>query len=332
MTNDNWKVRLAKVLMLVFSMVLSLVIVDVGLRYFIPNLTVSGASSLDWMASLPEERYTLDPEFGFRPVLGGRFYGAQGARENDYDLVKTPGRSRLLFIGDSVTQRGEILRALRELYGEEQFEYWNAGVDSFNTVQEVNYYRSFNRPIEPEHVILTFHLNDFETTPVSFMADGDLMVFAPKTRLENISAYWYQHSALYRTFISLKIYSDGGARGRESIVREVRASLLELKTMTAADNCGLTVLVFPYMQPLEEWRDDERGHYADILTILADLEIRHFDLWPTTDLALRAGVQVAESPGDSWHPSADVADLFASFLYEAELLPMSKSKSEPVTH
>jgi hypothetical protein len=43
-----------------------------------------------------------------------------------------------------------------------------AGVESFNTVQEVAYDRSFNRFIRLDHVILTFHLNDFETTPVAF--------------------------------------------------------------------------------------------------------------------------------------------------------------------
>jgi len=62
-------------------------------------------------------------------------------------------------------------------------------------VQEVAYYRQFNRPIHPDHVILTFHLNDFETTPVAFReADGTVVVFAPNWPVRRLHPWLFQHS------------------------------------------------------------------------------------------------------------------------------------------
>src|SRR5262249_23296537 len=95
--------------------------------------------------------FVIDPTFGFRPVLGEGPYTRFGTLANDYAAAKPPGVQRLLFIGDSVTHRGLIVDALRAEYGAQQYEYWNAGVEAFNTVQEVEYYRRFNRPIHPDH-------------------------------------------------------------------------------------------------------------------------------------------------------------------------------------
>ncbi len=50
---------------------------------------------------------------------------------------------RVLFLGDSVTARGGIIAELASLYGNEQFEYWNAGVESYDTCQEVRYFERY---------------------------------------------------------------------------------------------------------------------------------------------------------------------------------------------
>jgi hypothetical protein len=57
----------------------------------------------------------------------------------------------------------------------EQYEYWNAGVEGYSTWQELAYFRRTLEPIHADHVVLTFHLNDFLSTPVSFRS-GDEVV------------------------------------------------------------------------------------------------------------------------------------------------------------
>ena len=227
--------------------------------------------------------------------------------------AKTAGVSRLLFIGDSVTHRGHIIAALRAAYGSQQYEYWNAGVESFNTVQEVEYYRRFNRLIHPDHVILTFHLNDFETTPVAFRdTDGALVVFAPNWPVRRLNQWLFQYSYTYRYWLGLVTPKK---TARAEIISEVRASLADLERVVTVDGAQLTVLVLPILQPVSDWKPEYREYRHLILGLLESLQIRYFDLLEPLHKALTDGVIVAET-GDNlfWHPSREVALYFSNYL------------------
>jgi len=189
----------------------------------------------------------FDSELGYRPRLGGETYSEQGVLRNDYDDAKRPGVERILFIGDSVTRRGSIVRALRELYGEQAYEYWNGGVESFNTIQEVRYYLRYNRSIQPDHVVLTFHNNDFETTPAVFEHEGRLVVYEPTRRLSEVNPWLLRHSRSYQTWLARP---TRGGHGR--IVEETAASLVELKRVLDSDSVRFTVLLLPLLAPVEE--------------------------------------------------------------------------------
>src|SRR5262245_12399963 len=86
--------------------------------------------------------FQTDEALGYRPVPGGAGYGTHGARLNDYALEKPAGKRRLLFIGDSVTERHKIIDALHRELGDD-YEYWNAGVVGYSTAQELAYYRDY---------------------------------------------------------------------------------------------------------------------------------------------------------------------------------------------
>jgi hypothetical protein len=80
----------------------------------------------------------------------------------------------------------------------QRLEYWNAGVESFNTVQEVALYRGYNTAIETDHVVLTFHMNDLETTPVAFLDEaGRLVVYALHQPATRVNAWLFEMSYLY---------------------------------------------------------------------------------------------------------------------------------------
>jgi hypothetical protein len=296
--------------------------VEVFHRFKAPYRTFGGAHELtQFRQGGPNRRSTfvIDPNFGFRPVLGDGPYTRFGTLANDYAVAKPPGVSRLLFIGDSVTHRGHIIDALRAEYGSQQYEYWNAGVESFNTVQEVEYYRQFNRPIHPDHVILTFHLNDFETTPVAFRnADGTLVVFAPNWPVRRLNPWLFQHSYTYRYWLGLLTPRKAA---RSEIIAEVRASLVDLERLVAVDGSRLTVLVLPILQPVSDWKPEDREYRHLILGILESLRLRYFDLLEPLNEALADGAVVAET-GDNlfWHPSPEAASYFAKYLRKRHLL------------
>ena len=127
-------------LLITFSLTIAIVVAEVALRLFFPNHGLGVALQMENLRG-KNNIFTTDPDMGFRPVLNNGHYNEFGTKINNYKLEKPDQVTRLLFLGDSVANRGKISNALREIYGKEKFEYWNAGVESFNTVQEVNFYK-----------------------------------------------------------------------------------------------------------------------------------------------------------------------------------------------
>jgi hypothetical protein len=280
--------------------------------------TFAGATHPMDLGPDPLRVLALDEELGFMPRVGeNEYYGLYGCLPNQYDVNDRGGRRRLLFIGDSVTHRGKIVDALREIYGDEHYEYWNAGVESFNTVQELALYRRYNHRIRPDHVILTFHNNDFLQTPVAYRHEGQLHLGVPLTG--SSSRWLLKNSALYRTYVLL-------TTSRTLVETEdVEQSLTELKRAVEEDGAKLSVVLLPIIAPSEKWKGLERESRDYSLQILTALELPVFDLLGTLDKALSDGVEVDEIPGDIWHPSQELADRFAEYL-AAEGLLESHSK------
>jgi len=265
-----------------------------------------------------EERlFTADPDFGYRPVLGNDLYDEHGIRRNGYALSKRPGVRRLLFLGDSVTARGRIIEALSTLAGETAWEYWNAGVESFNSVQEVLWYERYNAAVAPDHVILTFHLNDFGSTPIVFRDEaGRLMLHATGGTGRALVPFLYRHSHLYRVLVSRLA---GGTRWERS-VRETRAALERLRDRLRRDHVAFTFVVHPVVRPPGGWSRGERVAYDEALRLAGELGLRSFDLRPALESAIAAGLPLEEEPGDAWHPSAETAAHFARWLHARGLL------------
>ena len=322
MTRGAGRTRLVpKLLLLLTTLALSVLVVEVVFRITRPQRAFQAASELEAFRLNPEDltRYfEIDPRFGFRPVLGSGLYGDAGTRVNDYTLKKPPDTTRLLFLGDSVTARAHIVEAVRDLYGDEHYEYWNAGVESFNTVQEVNYYLLYNAVVAPDHVILAFHLNDFGTTPIAFMNDeGAIVVYAPNRPLREINPWLFQHSYTYRFIIGLVSQTTTDRRG---VIEEVRASLVTLRGALDQSGAKLTVLVLPTLLPLDEWSEHDRERRAIIRGFLDELDITYVDLWDPLREALGEGIAVMEDEGDVWHPSPAVAAYFARYVRDAGVL------------
>lgn len=275
-----------------------------------------------------DRRYEVHPEFGifqvdgalgYRPVPGGAGYGPHGATWNEYAPEKPPGKRRLLFVGDSVTERHKLIDALRELLGEDH-EYWNAGIPGYATEQELLYYRDHLGEIAADHVLLTFHLNDYDTTPVVFESGGEFVAVHAKVGDTLPSAWLMRHSFLYRYTWTRLVRLTSSTRPA-ALEAEVARNLAALRDLVRARGADFTVLVLPWIQDPAEWQDPKPRHYELTLRVLDELGIRHFGFLATLERALADGVPVHQTKDDPQHPSLELARLMAADLLATGFRP-----------
>jgi hypothetical protein len=307
---------LGKIFLLLIGIAIGLSIFEIYLRFSQPYAPFVPGNEMPWMRD--ELHYFLvDPDFGFRPILGKNYYNEYGTMVNSYPIEKNEKQQRLLFLGDSVTRRAKIIEALEAIYGKESYQYWNAGVESFNTVQEVGFYKRFNHAVRPDHVILTFLDNDFGTTPVAFSSNGKLLVYAPEKPVVRLWPWLFSHSHLYRFIVGSTMARRSGGVG---IYDEVRSSLRELRDLLDRDGIRLTVLLLPVLQPLEKWSDRQLESRLQAISMLDELHIRYFDLLEPMNEAIKESVNIQEKLGDTVHPSREVSIFFARYLQKNRLL------------
>jgi hypothetical protein len=262
--------------------------------------------------------FQVDEALGFRPVLGGAGYGPHGCKWNEYAPEKPPDKRRILFIGDSVTDRHKIIDALRARLGE-GFEYWNGGVPAYATEQEVAYYRDYLGGIDADHVVLTFHLNDYETTPIVFEVDGELVSVHSRIGSTTPSPWLMRNSYLYRFAWTFLVARTGASR-KVALEEGVARGLRELRDLVAARGADFTVLVLPWLQA-RPWPEPKPRHHELTLETLAALGIRHHAFVDTLDRAVADEVPVCEQKQDPQHPSAEFAERMVADLLAAGFEP-----------
>jgi hypothetical protein len=316
--------RVGNVLVLLVATLVALAGGEVVLRLLAPDSGFAVGREYQWFRqgdARMQDAFVTDPELGFRPRFGSALYSEHGTLFNDYPLEKTAGRRRLLFLGDSVTARGCLQEALAGLDGGDGFEYWNAGVESYNVVQEAAYYHRLDPRIRPDHVILLFHNNDFSPTPVAFRDRGRLVVYSPELSLGPAGAWAFQHSRVYRLLLGSWVrirrqFADPMIPMAERTARD----LASLRDELAGEGIRFSVILLPAFKPPGSWSELERRSRARALELLDAGGYRYFDLLPVLEDAAAAGVPLEETPGDFWHPSEALCTRFAGFLAARGLL------------
>lgn len=287
---------------------LGLIATELGLRIYYPQGAIP-AAHLETTSDEKLSSFQQDDECGYLPIIGRGEYGPHGCLPNDYDVEKPQGR-RLLFVGDSVTHRARIIKALRKLYGEENYEYWNAGVESFNTLQEWVLYRKHNHRIKPDHVILTFHNNDFRATPMVVRERGQIKIYQPGL---DINPWLFKHSYVYR-------WAWPKSEDKEDRARQVLEGLTGFRDALAEENIKFTVVLHPMLRPLDQWEEKDNWSRELSLQYFQDLGLDYIDLLPTLKEALTDGIEITEAPGDYLHPNDEMARRFSETLQEQNIL------------
>lgn len=316
-----------KLLLALTSACFGLLLAEAAVRLLYPTVEFEAATELKNFRQAQKDLskiYTIDPDFGFRPILGTPLYDENGLRRNRYQAEKSPGTRRLLFIGDSVTARAKIIEGLRRCFGEQEYEYWNAGVESFNTVQEVLFLERYNLAIQPDHVILTFHPNDYQSTPVAFVnSEGKMVVYAWGNPERRLNGWLFANSHLYRIAASVLSQDKDKSADFERIAGQIEQSLARLKQLSTEKGFELTVLIHPILLSPDKWKAHDQQAYESIQQLLTRHEIRHFDLVPVMNAALKSGrtkEDLQQLAGDPWHPSDLMSRLFALHLMKEGML------------
>lgn len=294
---------------------------ELGLRLFFPDSLMGAATKLQFAAG-GQKHFQPDPECGYIPVLDDDVYDGYGCRLDSgrqldsYNGEDRKGRRRILFVGDSVTRRERTMRALQKLYGDKLYEYWNAGVESFNVEQELIFYRRVNHKLKPDQVILTFHNNDFQETPLVSRKDGQLQVLFLRKDRAQIDPWWFNHSYLYRWLTGINL----GRFDRDRRRQAMGEALAGWKQTLDQDKVPFSVILLPILKPMEQWTTREKWSRETAIQLLQEQKIRYFDLLGDMEEALKEGVSIQESPDDSWHPSPEAAEHFAKYLYSQGIL------------
>jgi hypothetical protein len=261
-------------------------------------------------------QFELDDEMGYQPILGeGLSYskeGILGARPP----AKTEKKTRVLFIGDSVTARGRIIRALASEYQDGTLETLNSGVEGFNVIQEVAFYRRYNWRVSPDIVVLTLHNNDLDFYPMVYKARDGLIFWylygQPRVLIDPNLMQWSRLYQEYTAFRGARLVQN--ARKTDALFRETRSSLQRLNDDLMKSGAKLKVLVLPILAPLNQWEPSQVESRRQALRILNEIGIEHDDLLEPLESGLRNKVQIAETFGDTWHPSDAISEYFARYL------------------
>jgi len=268
------------------------------------------------LVDIKSSQFELDDEMGYRPILGkGLKYSEEGIFGGQ-PTEKTPGKTRILFIGDSVTARGKIIRALTSEYKENFLEVLNAGVEGFNVIQEVKFYRRYNKLVHPDIVVLTLHNNDLEFFPALYKAkNGSIFYYLydqPTVTINPTFEKWSRLYQKYTAFRCFRLIQDG--KMTNSLFRDTRLSLQSLNGELVQSGAKMKVLLLPILAPLNDWTPSQIESRKQALQILNELGIEYFDLLEPLVSALQTNTQLTEKLGDTWHPNDVASGYFARYL------------------
>lgn len=291
-----------------FGIVMAMAITEIGLRIYYPDGGIP-AAHLEHASDEKHTSFVENDECGYLPITGRGEYSSVGCLTNDYRLEEKSA-PRVLFVGDSVTHRAKIIDALKKLCGSEKYEYWNAGVESFNTLQEWVFFREFNHKVKPDQVVLTFHNNDFRATPMVVRERGQIKVYQPGL---DINPWLFKRSYLYRW---------AWPKGEDRTAREnqVKLGLAGFRDALKQDNVPFTVVLHPMLKPVAEWNEKEKRSRKLSLEYFKEYDLQVVDLLPVLEEAIKDGINLTESPGDFLHPSDELSARFAQKIFDEKVL------------
>jgi hypothetical protein len=242
-----------------------------------------------------------DDELGHAPVLGGPWYDERGALRTSPRIDGEGAETQFVFLGDSVTRRGSLVNPLAAMWDGGKATFWNAGVESWNPVQEVAGWFRSQRAIAPQRVVLTLHNNDLTESTVACLRDGKLTLCNPGSFVP-IDPVAYRRSILYELFVHFRHVDRLRPEHYTFREREVEGALQRLRDDVAQCGAELSIVLLPIFAKSNAWQEHERRARERELAMLASLRIPFVDLQPVCDEITSAGIPVRVVETDPYHP------------------------------
>lgn len=301
------------------SLSLSVIACEVGLRLLYPHGALGSGVELEffrrdqgarWMSNL----MMPDEAIGFRPRLnveGG--YDKDGLWRRSH-AEQSDIRRRILFLGDSVTARGRIVRAIEKDLHDPTTEFLNGGVEAFNLTQEVDFFLRFQSALNVDRIVHQVHGNDLRATPIAFRDEaGTLNVYLLNSSRQYVNQWLFQHSFLYRiglaVFLSHTTDSD--------TLQETRDNFVRMAAFAAKRGIKYDVVLFPILLPQDALYRDDRRDWQALEKACREVVQHCVSLLPVLDQMLRQGQPVEEIAGDTWHPNDAFAAAAAPVIIKA---------------
>ncbi len=306
-------------LIVVASASLSVIACEVGLRLLYPHGALGSGEELEFLRREPSARWMSnvmmpDEAIGFRPKLnveGG--YDKDGLRHRSH-AGQSDIRRRILFLGDSVTARGRIVRAIEKDLHDPTTEFLNGGVEAFNLTQEVSFFLRFQSALTMDRIVHQVHGNDLRATPIAFRDEnGTLNAFLLNSPRQHVDQWLFQHSYLYRiglaVFLSHKTEAD--------TLQEARENFARMAAFAAERGIEYDVVLFPILLSQDALYRDDRRDWLALEKACREVVQKCVSLLPVLDHMLKQGQPVEEIAGDTWHPNDAFAAAAAPVIIKA---------------
>jgi len=216
---------LLNLLLLLGTLLFSLVVLEMALRFFAPQgLTKSQIEpDLGWI-NVPNTRYVFHHKEFNTPI----HYNSYGMRDVEHTRSKSPGVFRIAVLGDSFIEGRQVpfdslySRVLEHLLKEKGLncEVLNFGVHAYSTDQEIVLLKKYALEFDPDLVIVSMAKNDVATNVANAICgldpNGNLQITPPGAPLgSQIRAWLYRNSHLF-TFLNFRLpkLMSAGARKR----------------------------------------------------------------------------------------------------------------------
>ncbi|MBL8751796.1 MAG: hypothetical protein JNK15_00740, partial [Planctomycetes bacterium] len=196
----------------------------------------------------------------------------------------------------------------------------NAGVESWNPVQEVAGYFRSQQALAADHVVLSLHNNDLTESTVMCLRDSVPTLCNPGSFVA-VDPDWYRCSVLYQLWVHSR-HTDR-LRPEHWLFRadEVERALARLRDEVHGRGAKLTILHLPIFAAERDWQPHERAARERGRAIVDRLGLDCVDLQPACDELVAAGVPVRVLPTDPYHPNDACSAVLAAAAATAVLGP-----------
>lgn len=175
-TGSLWRATPRVLLMLIYSVVVALIFLEIFLRLFDPigiRYYFDGVRYFSAMRDDPDYGYIHPPEYNTRLQGVDVTTNREGLRMGEFDIDKRPDEKRLMILGDSLVfgwgvAQDSIFPARLEALLRAENEHWtviSAGVGSWNTRTEYEYFRARGIDFQPDRLVLVVVPNDVDPKP-----------------------------------------------------------------------------------------------------------------------------------------------------------------------